>query len=322
MPSAKTNHPHWAKIEERGVYFGISSMFVIYRLFGHKIFSIFLYPVIGYFFIVHKQARQASQEFLARVHQHSGKKPPQWQDSFFHFMQFGEIILDKLSAWIGDIKPDQISYENRELVTKLIKEKTGSILIASHLGNIEACRAIGMIYKNLKINILVHTKHSDNFNRLMKESNPDSQISLIQITKINLATALLLQKKIEQGEFIIIMGDRVPANNSKHYSCVPFLGELAPFPQGPFILASLLKCPILLIFCLKEKKSYKLIFEHFIDETNLPSHQRQRALETLVAHYAARLEARCLEFPYQWFNFFNFWEQVRKSPPHKQKMLD
>jgi predicted LPLAT superfamily acyltransferase len=79
------------------------------------------------------------------------------------------------------------------------------------------------------------------------------------------------------------------------------------FPQGPFILAALLKCPVYTLFCLKQNARHVIYFEHFSDELNFPRKNRNQALQQTIQRYTQRLEHYCLLEPWQWFNFFDFW---------------
>jgi len=90
-------------------------------------------------------------------------------------------------------------------------------------------------------------------------------------------------------------------------SLAPFLGAPAPFPQGPYLLAHLLDCPVYLMFCLREGGKYRLHFEPFAERIALPRRGREAALAALAARYARRLEAYCLTAPEQWYNFYDFW---------------
>ncbi len=305
----------WARIEERGVYLGLLLTLTVYRLFGRVAFSIVLYPVITYFFLSSGAARRASRSFLARVYadpqgrETLGRRPG-WRQSFHHFLCFGEAILDKLAAWMGDLRADNITYENRAAVSELLDAGQGCVLIGSHLGNIEVCRALSSLYHDIKIVALVHTKHSENFNRLMRRTNPRSNVSLIETTEIGPDTALMLRERVARGELVVIVGDRTPVSHSLRYSWTPFLGRPAPFPHGPFVLAALMKCPALLIFCLKRDGHHHMVFEPFADSVDLPRRNRAEALDNLIARYAARLEHYCVRFPYQWFNLFDFWSQA------------
>ena len=157
--------------------------------------------------------------------------------------------------------------------------------------------------------VLVHTAHSGNFNRLMRSANAATTVSLIQTTEIGPDTAIRLQECIAHGDFVVIAGDRTPVMQSHRVSWAPFLGRPAPFPQGPFILAALLGCPVQLLFCLKERRRYRMVFEGFSEHVSAPRRERGKALDGYVARYAARLEHHAARHPYQWFNFFDFWNQ-------------
>ena len=106
-----------------------------------------------------------------------------------------------------------------------------------------------------------------------------------------------------------IVGDRVSARHKERSVYVPFLGRNAPFPEGPFVLASLLACPVYLVFCTKVGRKYRLYIEPFEERLVLPRGRRREALEEVIARYARALESHCLRAPTQWFNFFDFWEQ-------------
>jgi predicted LPLAT superfamily acyltransferase len=92
-----------------------------------------------------------------------------------------------------------------------------------------------------------------------------------------------------------------------------FLGHPAPFPQGPFVLAHLLECPVYLFFCLKEGERYRVHLEHFAERVILPRRERQSALAGYAQRYARRLEAYCQRAPLQWFNFFDFWQETSQT---------
>jgi predicted LPLAT superfamily acyltransferase len=90
---------------------------------------------------------------------------------------------------------------------------------------------------------------------------------------------------------------------------VEFLGEPAPFAHGPFILASLLECPVYLFFCLREGNGYRIYCEPFAERIVLPRGERVPRLREYLQQYARRLEAYCMKAPYQWFNFYDFWRR-------------
>jgi len=312
----RTTEPtHWASFEERGVYLGLRVMLGVYRVLGRTGFSVFLMPVVFYFFLFSSQTRRASRNFLQRVYETPTENPalkdrPNWSSAFRHFYAFGQSILDKIAAWAGDVQIEDITFENGDIFDRLAEEGRGAVMIGSHLGNMEVCRALSQKHRNIKLNVLVHTKHSENFNRLIHDVNSDAGISLIQTTEIGPGTAMRLQEAVDRGEIVVIVGDRTPQSRSDRHGWASFLGKQAPFPQGPYILASLFKCPVLLIFCIKQEDGYHIMLERFADQIVLPRKRRDEVLQSHIARFAKRLEFHALRSPYQWFNFFDFWKQA------------
>ena len=119
--------------------------------------------------------------------------------------------------------------------------------------------------------------------------------------------------RIDAGEFVVIVGDRTPVNSSGNICHAEFLGEPAPFPQGPFLLAALMECPVYLLFCLKENGTYRVLLEHFADAIHLTRRQRAQQLQAVIARYAQRLEFHCRRVPLQWFNFYDFWQHRERD---------
>jgi len=163
----------------------------------------------------------------------------------------------------------------------------------------------------MKVNALVFTRHSPKFNRVMSAVSPQTLERMIQVDSLGPETVVKLRDMLAAGEHVAIVADRVSVRHQERSIRVPFLGRPAPFPEGPFVLASLLECPVYLLFCLKIDGRYRVFVEPFADPFVLPRGERQQALERAVARYAERLEAHCLLTPTQWFNFFDFWEQAR-----------
>jgi predicted LPLAT superfamily acyltransferase len=220
-------------------------------------------------------------------------------------------MLDKLAAWKGDFNVDNLTIHGQDNFQNMVDNKQGVVILGSHLGNIELCRALGRRHSHIKINALVFTEHAERFNSVMKAVNPKSELNLIQVSSMGPDTAILLQQKIEQGEWIVIVGDRTSTSKESRSVWADFLGKPAPFPQGPFMLASVLKAPVYLLFGLRDDSSAKphfnVYFEPFREQIILPRKERKQALQQVVQDYAQRLQHYTLQAPLQWYNFFNFW---------------
>jgi predicted LPLAT superfamily acyltransferase len=164
----------------------------------------------------------------------------------------------------------------------------------------------------------VHTKHAGNFNRLLNEQTSDAQIRLIQVSEVGLDTAMVLQEKVAAGEFVVIAADRIPISSQQHVKMVPFMGKPAPFPKGAFILASILQCPVIQIFCVKQNNRFHIFLEKLGDMTNVARKKRSALVDEMVTTFANRLAYYAQTYRYQWFNFYDFWDQPVSRMVHNK----
>ena len=173
---------HWSKEKERGSTFGIKFMLWTYKAFGRKTFNVFLYPVMTYFWLTGTKARHASQNYLSQIQTYAAsinKTLPAGLNSYNHFLNFGRCMLDKIAAWSGDIKVEDVDFPSEPLYRKTVESGKGIVVIGSHLGNLELCRALGDFENDVKINSIVFTHHAERFNRVLKTINPKVKINLI-----------------------------------------------------------------------------------------------------------------------------------------------
>ncbi|MGF1854420.1 glycosyltransferase family 2 protein [Vibrio satsumensis] len=310
----ESEQPHWSRTQERGTVIGIKLLLAVYTLLGRGVFNLILRGVMRYYHLTGKRARNASEQYLFQLKAYAEQQNielPAELNSYNHLLSFGHTMLDKLAAWKGDFSVDNLTIHGQEQFESMVENKQGVLILGSHLGNIELCRALGRRHSNIKINALVFTEHAERFNSVMKAVNPQSDLNLIQVTSMGPDTAILLQQKLEQGEWIVIVGDRTSTSKESRSVWAEFLGKEAPFPQGPFMLASVLKAPVFLLFGLRDdsrtKPHFNVYFEHFSDKIELPRKTREQSLQQVVQKYANRLQHYTLQAPLQWYNFFNFW---------------
>lgn len=312
---------HWSVLRERGDESGLRVMYAAYTLLGRWAFTLLLYPVVAYFCVTAPRARAASREYLQRIRYRlqDRRRPIGAQlSTFSHLFDFGNSVLDKVAMWAGAFPAANIEFDDPLLFKRVRDSGRGAMFIGSHLGNLEVLRAYADIEQGLKVNALMLTRNSPNVNRLMAAMGPRALNHVIQLDSLGAESVVTLQDKVRAGEHVAIAADRLSVRHRDRSIHVPFLGRPAPFPEGPFILASLLSCPVYLLFCLRIGKRYRVFIEPFADPLVLPRAQRHHALEHAVAAYAARLEEHCLLAPTQWFNFFDFWEQAEPGrAPHR-----
>lgn len=314
---------HWSQIQEAGAIAGIKTLFWIYRLFGRPLLLLAMTPVLIYFFAIRSSARHASMDYFWRLHRFDPRQPrPTLWLSFKHFFSFADCLIDKLAAWSGQLKREQLELHNHQQFTGMIDQGRGAVILVSHLGNLEVCRMLAEINPTLRLNILLHTKNAQKFNQLAKKLDPQGNITLLQVSEFSPATAMMLNDKVVKGEFIAIAGDRTPVTSgsqTKNSSLVEFLGKLAPFPEGGHLLAGMLRCPLLMLYSLKQQQRYHIYFEILEENPRLPRNRRKEQLHQLAQRYAQRLEHYCQLAPLQWFNFYMFWQYDKQADKDNDK---
>ena len=306
---------HWSAVRERGDVVGMRFLYAVYMRLGRWAFSLLLYPVVAYFWLTAGRARRSSREYLARVRERfvaAGRQPPKGLTTLHHFFEFGRSVLDKGAMWGGSLRGATVVFDDPHMAARFRETGRGALFIGSHLGNSEMLRAYADAAHGLAINALVFSRGAPKLSRLAATVGPRAFERMIEIDTLGPESVIGLQDKIRAGEHIAIAADRVSVRHKERSIQVPFLGRPAPFPEGPFILASLLSCPVYLLFCIADGDGYRVYIEPFAEQLILPRAERREALERVIAQYARRLEAYCLLAPTQWFNFFDFWEQTGK----------
>jgi predicted LPLAT superfamily acyltransferase len=111
---------------------------------------------------------------------------------------------------------------------------------------------------------------------------------------------------LERGEIVGMLGDRA-WRNERTCAC-DFLGAPAKFPLGPMLIAGLVQAPVVLFFGLyRGARRYEIRLEPFADAIALERRDREGSARPWVERYARRLEHHCRAAPYNWFNFYDFW---------------
>lgn len=305
-----TSNGHWASANEVSFLAGMRLLFWICKRFGRWPFRIVLYPVLLWYVMVSHSARAASKNYLRHMSNYRAINAGLF-NVVRHFAAFAETMLDKMLLWSGNVDMSAIKVIGLQQMDDCITQGRGAVIICAHLGNLELCRVLSLQHSQLKLTVLVHTKHARLFNELMESINPASQTNLMQVTEMTPATAMLLSEKVAQGEFVVIAGDRIPVAQHPRVAIASFLGQDAAFPIGPYVLASVLQCPVYMLFSTRtttDKTIHSEIHFELLRETiKLARKGRDQQLSELVADYAARLEHHCIQAPLQWFNFYDYW---------------
>lgn len=284
-----------------------------YRVFGRSAARALLLPIVTYFFVTGRAARAASLDYLDTLwatpegRAQLGRRPGLAQ-AFRHLFAFAENIFDRMILWSGDVGSIRIDNHGRELVDALVRDGRGAILLSSHLGSFDMLRELSA-QTGITLNVLMFTRHAERINAFFERLQAGRRLRLIRVEPGSLGAAFDMRAALARGEFVGILGDRIWPSEQHRTVSVSFLGRQAKLPLGPYLLQGVLGCPMLLTTCVRTgPATYAARTEAFAPPGVVPRRERGKHAEQLAQRFAEILERGCLESPYQWFNFFPFWQ--------------
>jgi predicted LPLAT superfamily acyltransferase len=290
----------WQGQVERGTTGALHLILWIALNLGRFTARLILYPITLYFLITGSTQRRASTDYLNLALE----RPANLLDNAKHIHTFSATILDRVFLMADRYDYFDLEIHNHKLIAKHLEANQGCILLGSHLGSFEILRATAIVKRELPLKILMYPQHNEMMMKVFSELNPSLSDSIIELGRPD--TLIKAQEVVDQGGILGLLGDRVTDDN-KTVQC-QFLGRDTTFPQGPMLLASLLKCPVFLFFGLYlGGNHYQIRIEHFADRVQLERGRREQMLQSWSQRYANRLESYTRHAPYNWFNFYDFW---------------
>jgi predicted LPLAT superfamily acyltransferase len=300
----------WYSIAERGSLRGLRFLLLILEKVGRLPLLLIMIPVVLHMFVWGRVARRAAIEFQRVVTTRDGRSTSECTlvvRALRQFWEFGVSIVEKVTSWRDGVPLERFTWIGRDEVKAHLAAGRGVIFMGAHVGNVEVIRAIGEKRK-VVVNALMFTANSRQFRRFLEEINERAFLRVIDVSTVDPSMILDIQERLNRGEIVAILGDRVPKHSANRVVEVSFLGRQAHFPEGPWILCSLVDAPVYTVFSMRERGGrYTVAFEHLADKVSLPRVDRKRAIEGYAQEFAARLERVAERYPFQWFNFYDLW---------------
>ena len=308
----------WATTAERGSAGALRAMAWLYRRFGRALGITLLSPIAAYFLLRDGKSRRASLQYLRRLYawpqgRLAFEREPGLRESLCHIREFAINIFDRICVWTGETDRIQIRDEGSEHLFRLAQERRGAILLGAHLGSFDMLRVLSDRQK-FKVNVLMFSRHVAQVTSFFERLHPEGRLRVIQMDPGSIRSVFEVKACIDRGEFVGILGDRIGPGDYGRVATASFLGRPARFPLGPFLLAGLLGCPVLLSLCLRTGDArYETVVKPLTLGEVVPRAEREKRAQELLEAYARSLEEACSRAPYQWLNFYDFWGAHREA---------
>jgi predicted LPLAT superfamily acyltransferase len=300
----------WSGAAERGSSSLLGIMLWTALHLGAGFSSLLLLPISSWFLATSPASRAASRDYLTRAL----GRPAGLFDVARHFHSFACAILDRVFLLTGRTGGFSIETTGLEHLTSILGRGRGCVLMGAHLGSFEVLRTLSR-HSPVPVWALMFRRNAGALTGLLDRLSPSLRDSIIEIG--DTTSMLQVREALERGEIVGILADRTPPGHRQ--VVVPFLGSPAGFPAGPFILAATLGVPVVLFHGVRiGRRRYAIRFTPFADRLVLRRASRSADLTKAVGRYARAVELGCRAYPFNWFNFFPFWEPAaygQDDPP-------
>ncbi|HET6434784.1 MAG TPA: acyltransferase [Xanthomonadaceae bacterium] len=294
---------HWKQRKEGGGWFAIWLIRSIGRYGGRGVARLLLYPITLYFLLRRPAERRDSRAWLGRAL----GRPATLRDIARHIHTFAATILDRVFLLSENTRRFDVHVQGVEALHGQLDRGCGVLLFGSHLGSFEVLRVLSQQRPDYLIRVVLDKQHNVAMQSLLDALNPELARNIIDAGQDGPALMLEIQQAVQAGALVALLVDRVQPGGQT--VAAPFFGRPAPFPTAPWLIAAVLKVPVVLGFGLyRGGNRYDLAFEAFSDGIDIPRAQRRTAVPALIRRYAQRLEHFARAAPFNWFNFYDFWE--------------
>ncbi|MDH5394884.1 MAG: lipid A biosynthesis acyltransferase [Gammaproteobacteria bacterium] len=296
---------HWSEKRERSNPATLQLICWIALHTSRFIARLFLYPITFYFYFTSPQVRVASRNYLRRI---SGLNGSALQVAK-HIFYFSATILDRVYFLTDQFHRFDIKINGLEHIEAQQASGKGCILLGAHLGSFELLRALA-VHNKMPFKILMYQDHNAMITKVFNSLNPDVASSVINLAD---ASAMLkMNESLAGGDMVGMLGDRY-IDSDKRINC-HLLNDNVDFPAGPMTLATITNVPVIFfcgVYCGKNK--YEIYIEKLTDAAQLSRRERADYVTKSTQLYVDRIEFYLKKHPYNWFNFYDFWQDEYKK---------
>jgi predicted LPLAT superfamily acyltransferase len=296
--------PAWTQREERSNLPMMRFMTWLSLRLGRRLSRVVITPASIYFMLFSPAACKASRAYLTRAL----GRPASWLDVWRHLVVFGATIHDRIYLLNDRFDLFDLRLHGEKMVGATLAEGRGAFLIGAHLGSFEVVRAIGRTQPDLRVAVTMYEDNARRINAILASINPAAKQDVIALGQVD--SMLKVREYLDSGSMIGILADRTLLGDARDsVRWVDFLGKPAAFPLGPLHMAAMLKRPVIFMTGLyRGGNRYDIHFEKLADFSQIERSERGAEVEAALTRYVALLEQHCRAAPYNWFNYFDFWQ--------------
>lgn len=286
--------------KSRGTVFGFKVFIFFMKNFGINAAYALMHLPVPYFCLFTGKKALALYNYFRKRHRYNKFKS--LVSIYKTYFVFGQTLIDKIAISAGLNKGYSYEFDGEELIHEVLKLKKGGILISAHMGNFELAQ---YFFKeqltDAAISIVITDQDHQDIKDYLGQYLKRDLMQFI-IVKDDFSHIFEINAALSENRIICIAGDRYLANTK--YMEAELLGKTAKFPLGPFHLGSRLNVPVLFVYVMREPKMHYHLYARKVEV-------KHRDAQDLLEKYTDNLEWIVKKYPLQWFNFYDFWDDIK-----------
>jgi predicted LPLAT superfamily acyltransferase len=220
------------------------------------------------------------------------------------FHNFTDVFFDRFM--LQEFDDIRYTSEGLEHLDQVLEEKTGAILLMSHMGNWEvAAHLLKRNFPDMNLLLYMGVKHKEQIEGIQKKSLSQNGVRVIAVDAHGGSPFDIVEgiHFINSGGIVSLTGDLVWKKDQRSVP-VKFLGHDAQFPEAPYLFALLSGAPIFIFFAFQTgRKTYHFSLSDPIFVKAPSRGERATAIRKAAQIYADILEETVRRNPFQWYHF-------------------
>ncbi|MBI4775393.1 MAG: hypothetical protein HY788_14690 [Deltaproteobacteria bacterium] len=295
----------WTK--PRGSLLGYRLTMLVCRTFGFRAGRLLVAFCTFFYAIVARDARAGSLDYLSRLGLTRNSSLYNLFLVWKHFFSFGQVILDRLRLY--ELGPDvfRIRQAHSTELLRLRDSHSGCVIAGVHFGAFELASALFRKW-NISMYIVMLNREKEHIRRFLDEKRLGKGIRILWVEDDDLTTALAIYQLLKRGHFVAMSVDRYLSK--RNAVRVDFLGSPASFNLGVFMAAAMADVPVFTSFLVRELAGYRFISFPLLRIQAEGKGALVEASKRGLERYVGFLENIVASYPFQWYNFYLFWEKA------------
>lgn len=237
-------------------------------------------------------------------------RPVTFSVLYRHLVLEARVAFDRVFLLGDDARradAPEVQSHGDEHLAALARSGRGGLLLGAHLGSVAALLP-ALAAHGLTTTLVVAQGDAARLGPWIQRLNPTLPVRVLDVAPGSVDFIMTIKQRVADGELVWVLADR--AALAQRRVTVDFFGEPAVLPADPWVLAGVLRCPVLLGLAVHSSPDrYDLYWEPLSDRFELPRQAREATIARHAQQYADRLAHHGRLAPLNWFNFFDFWER-------------